>query len=368
MILINAKSKNFSYPIIIGKHILEKLPYEINKFTKSKKILILIDTYFYKRYYQKLKKIFSNQNFEVFFFKVNAGKKCKDIKILLDVINSLETNKFSKDSTLVAFGGGTIGDMGGFAASIYYRGLNLVQIPTTLTAQIDSSIGGKVAINYNNNINAIGNYYHPRLILCDQSFMISLSKRDFKSGLAEVIKSALISNKNHIKFLIKNSNKINNRNKTILSEMISRIIKIKLEHVAKDEKEKNIRMFLNYGHTIGQAIESSFPLKQEFYRHGEAVGLGMLCVSYIADKLFKTKNLYEEHLQILKKFNLPLKIKKNSKSKKDIIKIILNNINKDKKKNYLGVRFVLLKNIGKPIIVSNLSKDLIKESISKHIQ
>jgi 3-dehydroquinate synthase len=365
---IQAKINNFSYPIIIGLNLISQLPDEICKFTKSKKILILIDNFLIKKYKENLHISFAKNGFDCTFFEVKAGKKCKDLQILLKIINILEKNKFSKDSTLIAFGGGTIGDLGGFAASIYYRGLNLVQVPTTLTAQIDSSIGGKVAINYKNNINAIGNYYHPRLILCDQSFMISLSKRDFKSGLAEVIKSALISNKNHIKFLIKNSNKINNRNKTILSEMISRIIKIKLEHVAKDEREKNIRMFLNYGHTIGQAIESSFPLKQELYRHGEAVGLGMLCVSYIADKLFKTKNLYKEHLQILKKFNLPLKIKKNSKSKKDIIEIILNNINKDKKKNYLGVRFVLLKNIGKPKIVSNLSKDLIKESISKHIQ
>src|SRR5210317_683797 len=114
MISIYAKSKNFSYPIIIGKDLIKKLPYEINRFTKSKKILILIDTYFYKMYYRKIKQILSYQNFEVIFFKINAGKKCKDIKVLLAVINSLEKNKFSKDSTLVVFGGGTIGDMGGF--------------------------------------------------------------------------------------------------------------------------------------------------------------------------------------------------------------------------------------------------------------
>jgi 3-dehydroquinate synthase len=365
---IQAKIKNFSYPIIIGSNLIPQLPDEICKFTKSKKILILIDSFLIKKYKKKLTSSLANNGFDCIYFEVKAGKKCKDLKVLLKIIDFLEKNKFSKDSTLIAFGGGTIGDLGGFAASIYYRGLNLVQIPTTLTAQIDSSIGGKVAINYNNNINAIGNYYHPRLILCDDSFMDSLSKRDFQSGLAEVIKSALISNKNHLKFLINNSNKINNRDKTILSEMISRIIKIKLEHVAKDEREKNIRMFLNYGHTIGQAIESSFSLKQEHYRHGEAVGLGMLCVSYIADSFFKTKKLYKQHLQVLKKFNLPLKIKKNSKSKKEIIKIILNNIQKDKKTNYLGVRFILLKDIGKPKIVSNLNKDLIKESISKHVE
>jgi len=368
LMIIKAKAKNFSFPIIVGKNILNLLPDYISKFTKSKKIIILIDAFFYNKYHKQIRINLEKKGFLISFFKVLAGKKCKELNILLNVIKTLEKNKFSKDSTLVAFGGGTIGDMGGFAASIYYRGLNLVHIPTTLTAQIDSSIGGKVAINYNNNINAIGNYYHPKLIICDCNFIQTLSKRDFISGMAEVIKSALISSSSQTNFLINNNKKILSRDKKTILEMISRIIKIKLNIVKKDEREKNIRMFLNYGHTVGQAIESSFPLNQEHYRHGEAVGLGMLCVSYIADTFYKKKNLYQKHIQILKQFNLPLKIKKNSKSKKEIIEIILKNINKDKKKNYLGVRFVLLQNIGKPKIVSNINFNLIKESISKHVQ
>ena len=159
-----------------------------------------------------------------------------------------------------------------FAASIYYRGLNLIQIPTTLTAQIDSIIGGKVAVNYNNNINAIGSYYHPKLILCDFNFIKSLPQ-SYLSGLAEVIKSALITGKNQTNFLIKNHKKILKKKKNNIRYDF-RIIKIKLNIVRKDEKEKNVRMFLNYGHTIGQAIESSFPLKMEHYRHGEAIALG----------------------------------------------------------------------------------------------
>ena len=365
--IIKARSKNFSYPVLIGSNLLSKLPNEISKFTKSKKILILIDSFLAKKYQKILSFNLKKLGFECIFLKVIAGKKCKELTTLLKVIDVLEKNKFSKDSTLLAFGGGTIGDLGGFAASIYYRGLNLIQIPTTLTAQIDSSIGGKVAVNYNNNINAIGSYYHPKLILCDFNFIKSLSERDYLSGLAEVIKSALITSKNQTNFLIKNYKKILKKEKKITLDMISRIIRIKLNIVSKDEKEKNIRMFLNYGHTIGQAIESSFPLNMEHYRHGEAVALGMLCVSYIAEKHFKIKNLYKNHLELFEKYNLPLEIKKFSKSKKKITEIILKNITKDKKKNHSGIRYVLLNGIGNPRIVSKLNMILIKKSILRLI-
>lgn len=360
---IIAKSKNFSYPIIIGSNILRLLPKEIQKFTKSKKIFVLIDKFLSKKFENKLNTYFKNYGFECLFFKVEAGKKCKELKVLLRIIDLLEKNKFTKDATLLAFGGGTIGDLGGFASSIFYRGLNLVQIPTTLTAQIDSSLGGKVAINYNNNINAIGNYYHPKLIICDYNFIKTLPKRDFLSGLAEVIKSALISSKEKTRFLERNYKKILRKDKNIILNMVSKIIKIKLYHVSKDEKEKNVRMFLNYGHTIGQAIESAFPLKMEHYRHGEAVALGMLCVSFIGEKYFNVKNLFQDHVKILEKFNLPRQIHKFNKSKEQILRIILNNIIKDKKKNHTGVRYVLLKGIGKPQIVSNVDESIVKESI-----
>lgn len=363
-----AKSKNFSYPIFIGSGILNIIPREVSKFTKSKKIFILIDEFLAKKFQKKLTKIFEIDNFECTFLKVVAGKKCKELNILLKIIDVLEKNKFSKDSTLLAFGGGTIGDLGGFAASIYYRGLNLVQIPTTLTAQIDSSVGGKVAINYNNNINAIGNYYHPKLIICDYNFIKSLPKRDFLSGLAEVIKSALISSKKDTNFLKNNSVDILRKNEKIILKMVSRIIRIKLDHVTKDEREKNVRMFLNYGHTIGQAIESSFPLKLEHYRHGEAVALGMLCVSFMAENYFKINGIYKSHIEIFEKFKMPLKIKKISKTKKIISQIIFNNISKDKKKNHSGIRFILLDGIGNPKIVSNVDINLIKESIFRHVK
>ncbi len=365
---LKARINNFIYPIKIGTNILNTLPKEILKFTKSRKVLIIIDKNLSKKYEKPLKKYFGKYDFECSFLQISAGKKCKDIKNLLRIVDFLEKNKFSKDSTLIVLGGGTIGDLGGFAASVYYRGMNLVSIPTTLTAQIDSSIGGKVAVNFNNNVNAIGNYYHPKLILCDYKFIKTLPNRDFTSGISEVIKSVLITSKKDTKFMSQNYKKILKRDKQIILQMLKKIINIKINLVKRDEREKNVRMFLNYGHTIGQAIESSLNLKSEHYRHGEAVALGMLCVAYMAEKYFKAKNLYSDHIKIFKKYHLPLNIKKFSKTKKQMLNIIYKNIFKDKKKNHTGIRFVLLNGIGKPSIVSNFNERLIKESIVRLIR
>ena len=365
---IKAKINNFSYPVIVGTDILNKLPNEINKFTKSKKVLILIDKYLVKKYLNSFARNLIKKNFTVETIKITAGKKCKDVKSLIHIIDILEKKNFSKDSTMIVVGGGTIGDLGGFAASLFFRGMHLVHVPTTLTAQIDSSLGGKVAVNFNNNINAIGNYYHPKLILCDYTFIKNLPIRDFKSGISEVIKSALITNKKYTNFIKKNYIAILKREKNIILKMVAIIIKIKLNIVKQDEREKNVRMYLNYGHTIGQAIESSYPLNLEHYRHGEAVALGMLCVAHIAQKYFKVKNLYSEHLTILKNYGLTINISKFKKSKKNMLNIILKNISKDKKKNHTGNRFVLLKQIGNPKIVSNINPNIVKESILRLIK
>tara|TARA_B110000967_G_C18853641_1_gene545934 strand:- start:725 stop:1828 length:1104 start_codon:yes stop_codon:yes gene_type:complete len=366
--IIKAKINQFSYPVIIGTGVLNSLPKEILKFTKSKKVLVIIDHNLMKKYGKIIDKIFKKSNFEYNFLRIVAGKKCKDIKNLLKIVNFLEKNKFYKDSTLVVLGGGTIGDLGGFAASVFYRGMNLVSIPTTLTAQIDSSIGGKVAVNFNNNINAIGNYFHPKLIMCDYNFIKQLPQRDFIAGLSEVLKSTLISSKSQTKFMSDNYKKILKRDKKTILKMISRIIKIKMGLVQRDEREKNVRMFLNYGHTIGQAIESSLNLKLEHYRHGEAVALGMLCVAYMAEKFFRIKNLYKDHVNLFKKYDLPLHIKKFSKTKEQMLNIIYRNISKDKKRNHTGIRFVLLNGIGKPKIVSNFKEELVKTSILRLIK
>jgi 3-dehydroquinate synthase len=362
-IRLNTKINSFSYPILIGRNILRTLPKEISKFTKSKKVLILCDKIFKNK---TLKIITSSmkRKYDMDVQLITPGKKSKNINNAIRILSFLEKNRYSKDSTLIALGGGTIGDLGGFVASVYYRGMNLVLIPSTLTAQIDSSYGGKVAVNFNNNVNAIGNYFHPKLVICDYGFIQSLPTREFNAGMSEVVKSALISSKSDCNFLLKNFKKIKKRNLLIISKMISRIIKIKLKIVKKDVRENNVRMFLNYGHTIGQSIEASTNLNLEVYRHGEAVSLGMTVAAKLSSLVFfKKNNIFDYHLRILKIFDLPTKISKKI-NKTNLKYKIFKNLFKDKKVNFQGVRFVLLKEIGNPQIVSKINENKIKSSIN----
>ena len=363
LIRLNTKINSSSYPILIGKNIIKSLPKEILKFTKSKKVLILCDKIFKKNTLRLIKSSMKNK-YDMDIKLITPGKKSKNINNAIRVLSFLEKNRFSKDSTLVALGGGTIGDLGGFVASVYYRGMNLVLIPSTLTAQIDSSYGGKVAVNFNNNVNAIGNYFHPKLVICDYSFIQSLPLREFNSGMSEVVKSALISSKSDCNFLLNNSEKIKKRNLSIISKMISRIIKIKLGIVKKDVRENNVRMFLNYGHTVGQSIEASTNLNLEIYRHGEAVSLGMIVAAKLSDLVFpKKKPIFDYHLKILKNFNLPIKISKKI-NKNNLKYKIFKNLFRDKKVNFQGLRFVLLNGLGKPRIVAKIKENKIKNSIS----
>jgi len=362
-IRLNTKINSSSYPILIGRNILKVLPKEILKFTKSKKVLILCDKIFKKNTLNLIKSSMKNK-YDMDVKLITPGKKSKNINSAIRVLSFLEKNRYSKDSTLIALGGGTIGDLGGFVASVYYRGMNLVLIPSTLTAQIDSSYGGKVAVNFNNNVNAIGNYFHPKLVICDYGFIQTLPLREFNSGMSEVVKSALISSKSDCNFLLNNSQKIKERNLSIISRMISRIIKIKLKIVKKDVRENNVRMFLNYGHTVGQSIETSTNLSLEIYRHGEAVSLGMTVAAKLSDLVFVKKNpIFQYHLQILKNFNLPIKISKKI-NKNNLKHKIYKNLFRDKKVNFQGLRFVLLKDIGKPQIVSKIAENKIKSSIN----
>tara|TARA_Y100000590_G_scaffold214421_1_gene243064 strand:+ start:621 stop:1736 length:1116 start_codon:yes stop_codon:yes gene_type:complete len=363
LIRLNTKINSSSYPILIGKNIIKSLPKEISKFTKSKKVLILCDRIFKKNTLRLIQSSMKNK-YDMDIKLITPGKKSKNINNAIHILSFLEKNRFSKDSTLVALGGGTIGDLGGFVASVYYRGMNLVLIPSTLTAQIDSSYGGKVAVNFNNNVNAIGNYFHPKLVICDYGFIQSLPLREFNSGMSEVVKSALISSKSDCNFLLNNSEKIKKRNLSIISKMISRIIKIKLGIVKKDVRENNVRMFLNYGHTVGQSIEASTNLNLEVYRHGEAVSLGMIVAAKLSDLVFPQKKpIFDYHLKILKNFNLPIKIGKKI-NKNNLKYKIFKNLFRDKKVNFQGLRFVLLNGLGRPRIVSKIKENKIKKSIN----
>ena len=261
-----------------------------------------------------------------------------------------------RNSLLINLGGGMISDLGGFVASTYNRGIDFINIPTTLLSMVDASIGGKVGINIEKLKNMAGVFNYPKLILIDTSFLQTLPKRELKSGFGEMLKHGLIFDKKYFKRL----SELKNINSKLNNELIYNSIKIKNEIVKNDPKEKNIRKILNFGHTLGHAIESHFlgKKKSKTLLHGEAISIGMILESYISYKILKMP--YEQCLHIKKTINSKFeKIKINSEDSKSIINLI----KFDKKSKDGKVLFVLLYEIGKSKIDIEVPRKTIIESL-----
>jgi 3-dehydroquinate synthase len=362
-----AKLESSEYPIWIGNDLAKEVPGCIDSFTKSNRVFLLSDAVFKDGYASRLEKDLRVQGFDVTVFYMSGGKAHKTIHSALRILDVLESMEFTRDATFLTLGGGIVGDVGGFVAATYFRGMNLVHIPTTITAQIDSSIGGKVAVNHNETINAIGTYYHPRAILLDMDFVTNLPEREFRSGMGEVVKSAIIRDGLFCSFLLDNQTELAARSPDFLPEMLRRTVRIKLDHVEQDPREKGIRLHLNYGHTIGQAIEISTSLEHEIYRHGEAVALGMLGAARLADLYYGDGlNRVDVHRELLHAYALPLNIDMHSigMDTASLKRSIYSNLFKDKKRVAGGIRFVLVPKLGLAEVITGIGESEVRSAIS----
>ncbi len=358
---IKAKYETKEYPIFIGTELSATIELFLKNYDK-KRVLFIVD----KNILKILKKNkYDNLYKKYNFILVNSGVESKNIDSLLRLINILDKKSFSRDGIIVALGGGVIGDISALLASIYYRGINLVHIPTTMTSIVDSSIGGKTGINFNNKVNLLGSFYHPNAIFVDMNFILSLPNRDFNAGLCESIKKGFIYNKDLFNFIDVNYIQIKNRNIELLSKIIEQSINIKLELTSNDTYEKSNRLLLNFGHTFGQSIESYFKINQNIARHGEAVSIGMIFDTRLSFEYFNKKRLHieEKLIKILKKYDLPIKIRNLSKRKINQ-KTLLNNIFKDKKRLINGSRFIIPTKIGNGKIITFNDRKVLKKIIS----
>ncbi len=347
---INIKTNNGNYAIIIeGNSILKNL----NKIiSKNKKLIFLID----RKVFYVFKKIknFNNLN----YFVIDCSEKIKSFKYYINVSEKILKTGIDRNSTIIAMGGGSLGDLSGFIASTILRGVDLILIPTTLLSQVDSSIGGKNGINTKNGKNLVGTFYQPKLVLIDPEILITLPKREIFSGYAEIVKHGLINDKNFFNWLDHNSKSIFKLNNKIISYAIYKSILIKKKYVLKDEKEilknNNSRSILNFGHTFGHALEAYYNYKK--LTHGEAISVGMIIAATLSYK-FKYLPLVDLNRIInhFKSNKLPIN-DKNMYNKKiyDIIK-------KDKKYINGKINLVLLKNIGNAFLKNKLSLDNIKK-------
>ncbi|MDR2341856.1 MAG: 3-dehydroquinate synthase [Campylobacteraceae bacterium] len=289
---------------------------------------------------------------ELYEVIIKDGEEYKSLQTIEYILDELFKFKLDRKSTLIALGGGVVGDMTGFAAAIYQRGINFIQVPTTLLAQVDASVGGKTGINNSYGKNLIGAFYQPRAVYCESSFLKTLPKREFSAGVAEIIKMAVMFDKDFFHWL-ENSNLSDD---TDLKEAITKSIKIKTDVVAQDEKESGIRAVLNYGHTFGHIIEKQTNYRK--YLHGEAVSIGMVMANELAVKLgFLDHSEAVVIENALQKFSLP------TRYKIDNIHDFYDSFFLDKKSSNSKIMFILPNGIGNFVIKDDIKEDIVKKSL-----
>ena len=341
---LKVKNLNSNYSVLIGKNILKEIPKKIKILCpKATKIALVVDKKIPKKFRNKLKDIL--KKYDIFLFEYSVNEKFKSFINVNKLVESCLSNNFNRSDVLISFGGGIIGDLGAFAASIIKRGINFINVPTTLLSQVDSSIGGKTGVNSKNGKNFIGTFYQPKLVISDTELLKSLPQRELICGYAEILKHSIILKNNFFNWLEKYSNQmIVGRDMDLLQTAIVRSCKIKMHFVNADLYEKKTRMILNFGHTFAHAIELQNNYSKRI-NHGEAVIMGMMMATQLSylkkicnlKTLTKLKNIYKSN-------NLKSDIKKFFK--KSEYRQITNYMGSDKKNNDKKINLILLKKIG----------------------
>lgn len=346
------------YDILICSNELDKLGLCLKRLNIGKDAIIVTNPCIKRLFGRSLEKALVSSGFSVRFETVPDSEKAKSEKECIRLLNNISKFDTRRKVFIVAFGGGVVGDLAGFTASIYKRGIPYAQVPTTLLSQVDSAIGGKTAIDLSVGKNLAGAFYQPRLVFTDISFLEGLPKKELVSGLAEVIKYGIIKSPDLFRFVEKNYAKILRCDKKSLNRIVAECSLIKAGVVERDEMDnKEVRVILNLGHTIGHAIEAAAEYGKS-YNHGQAVGLGILSSVYMAKKMgFLTESDGRRIKNIIKNAGLPVELKNVN------LKDILSALQHDKKFIHGKNRFVLPIRIGKVVVKEDVPETLIKESL-----
>ena len=337
---VELENKNIKYNVNIGK---------LSKLTFNRKVAIVTNTTISKLHLKKLLTIISAKELNV--ITLPDGEEYKNLNTINDILNECFDNELDRNSLLIAFGGGVIGDMTGLSASLYQRGIDFIQIPTTLLAQVDASVGGKTGVNNKYGKNLIGSFYQPKEVFIDPSFLKTLPKREFSAGIAEIIKMAITLDKN----LYKELKGITLDN---IQNIIQKSIELKISLINQDEKEEGIRAVLNYGHTFAHVIEKETEYKQ--FLHGEAVSIGIVMANEVAYELgLISMNEINDIKDLLMDYNLPITYKIKN------IDNFYNDFFLDKKSKDNVISFILPNEIGNYKILSNIDEKIIKKVLIK---
>lgn len=335
-----------NYDILVKKGLINDTGKLVKEVLRGKRALIVTDDIVDKFYTETVKKSLEKENIITSVCVLENGETNKNIESIYNIYSALAKNELSRKDIIIALGGGVIGDMAGYAAAAWMRGIDFVQIPTTLLACVDSSVGGKTGINIKEGKNLVGAFHSPRLVIMDSDVLNTLPNREFNAGMAEVIKHAFLFDKKLLEYL-------ENNNNFDIDFILKRNCELKGHIVEIDYKEKKERMFLNFGHTIGHSVENA--AGYGVLLHGEAVAIGVIfAIEYgIKKGITKDKSLLERAKNIFDKFSLPTAVPSNI-NLKDAIKL-------DKKRSDDKINFVFLESIGKPYVEKVSIKDILNE-------
>lgn len=348
---IKVKSLKQNYSIFVGSGLLVKAGTLLKKvFNPECRVMLVTQNTVPSGHRKKLEAALRKSGFKVFFYYLPQGEKAKSAQELFKLIAALLKNGFERGDAIVALGGGVTGDVSGFAAACYLRGIRYAQIPTTLLAQVDSSIGGKTAVNTPEGKNLVGAFNPPVIVISDVDTLKTLPPRELRAALAEVIKYGVIADPKLFQFLEKNTKKILAKNAAALTHIVYGSARIKGSVVSRDEFEtKGERMILNYGHTFGHGVEGA--LKYTKLVHGEAVALGMLMAAEMGVRLgLCTGDFQRRQLQLIRSFDLPVSLDRLGIATKNIFGVMAH----DKKKKSGKLRFVLPEKNGRVSIVTGI--------------
>lgn len=320
------------------------------------KLLIVTDSNVERLYGEEVLSILKDSGYDAGIYAFKAGEENKNMESILGICGACLEHKLDRKSMIIALGGGVVGDMAGFAAAIYMRGIDFVQIPTTLLSQSDSSVGGKTGIDFMQSKNILGAFHQPKLVYINVSVLKTLPEREFVSGMGEVIKHGIIRDKHFFEFLKENCESIKNLESKCLIKTVKRNCEIKASVVEEDEKENGLRAILNFGHTIGHAVESVLDFE---LTHGECVGLGMIAASHIGYKRGLINAEEKERItEIMEMYNFRTRVILPSDDE------IMHFMQNDKKKLGGKLKFVLPKGIGKTTMVTDAKREEICGAIS----
>jgi 3-dehydroquinate synthase len=357
---IKVQLSSCNYSIFYGSEMLSRAGSILKEFDFERQCAVITDESVSGLYSKNLIEGLEDSGFNCTLYKIPPGEGSKTMNTALSLLDDLTEDNFNRHTPLLALGGGVISDLAGFVASIYMRGMPLIQLPTTLLAQLDSSVGGKVGVNHPSGKNMIGAFYQPNLVLTDLDTLKTVPERDMTSGFAEVIKYGMILDKELFEYLEENHGKLLKNDSEFLEHIVSRCCELKRDVVEQDERdEKGIRAVLNYGHTLGHALEAA--TNYERFLHGEAVALGMAYAARLSHRL-----KYMELDEVSRQNNL---------QKSAGLKTVYDNIDADelikmmyydkKRKKVDKIRFIITEGIGLAKLIEDVTPSMIKEILSE---